>query len=103
MRLINTATLTLHDFTGAHVPKYAILSHHWTDEEVSFKEFAKGRSQEKKGYRKILQFCEFLRQWERDWAWVDTVCIDKRSSAELSEAINSMSDSLQTPWHACCC
>lgn len=24
------------------------------------------------------------------WAWIDTCCIDKRSSAELSEAINSM-------------
>lgn len=25
-----------------------------------------------------------------EWAWIDTCCIDKRSSAELSEAINSM-------------
>ena len=25
-----------------------------------------------------------------EWVWVDTCCIDKRSSAELSEAINSM-------------
>ena len=25
-----------------------------------------------------------------DWIWIDTCCIDKRSSAELSEAINSM-------------
>lgn len=24
-----------------------------------------------------------------DWVWVDTCCIDKRSSAELTEAINS--------------
>lgn len=25
-----------------------------------------------------------------DWAWIDTCCIDKQSSAELSEAINAM-------------
>ena len=25
-----------------------------------------------------------------DWVWIDTCCIDKKSSAELSEAINSM-------------
>ena len=25
-----------------------------------------------------------------DWVWVDTCCINKDSSAELSEAINSM-------------
>lgn len=90
MRLINTQTLTLHDFTGSNTPKYAILSHRWTDEELSFKEFSKGRSKDKKGYRKIVEFCEFLRRWGRGWCWVDTVCIDKRSSAELSEAINSM-------------
>lgn len=31
------------------------------------------------------------REQERvEWAWLDTCCIDKRSSAELSEAINSM-------------
>ena len=24
------------------------------------------------------------------WVWIDTCCIDKTSSAELSEAINSM-------------
>lgn len=97
MRLINTLTLTLHDFSGSDVPKYAILSHRWTDEEVSFKDFSKCRSTDKRGYQKIVQFCEFLRAWEREWAWVDTVCIDKRSSAELSEAINSMCDFIALP------
>ena len=35
----------------------------------------------------------FLEQAEKDgydWAWADTCCIDKTSSAELSEGINSM-------------
>ncbi|KAI1379115.1 HET-domain-containing protein [Hypoxylon crocopeplum] len=43
-----------------------------------------------RGYKKIVLTCK---QAERDglgWAWVDTCCIDKTSSAELSEAINSM-------------
>ena len=44
----------------------------------------------KLGYAKIAFTC---RQAQRDgwsYAWVDTCCIDKTSSAELSEAINSM-------------
>ncbi|KAK4135935.1 hypothetical protein BT67DRAFT_433312 [Trichocladium antarcticum] len=44
----------------------------------------------KTGYSKIAYAC---RQAERDgyhYVWVDTCCIDKRSSAEMSEAINSM-------------
>ncbi|KAK4234253.1 vegetative incompatibility protein HET-E-1 [Achaetomium macrosporum] len=44
----------------------------------------------KAGYAKIAYACS---QAERDgyrYVWVDTCCIDKRSSAEVSEAINSM-------------
>ncbi|KAF1951903.1 HET-domain-containing protein [Byssothecium circinans] len=49
-----------------------------------------GTGKNKTGYNKI-QFCG--QQAERDglrYFWVDTCCIDKSSSAELQEAINSM-------------
>ncbi|KAI0666560.1 heterokaryon incompatibility protein-domain-containing protein [Trametes maxima] len=39
---------------------------------------------------KVRHFCHFARERGFDWAWVDSCCIDKSSSAELSEAINSM-------------
>ncbi|KAL8404824.1 hypothetical protein RB594_009631 [Gaeumannomyces avenae] len=42
------------------------------------------------GYEKIVRICRLARERNIDWAWVDTCCIDKSSSAELSEAINSM-------------
>lgn len=45
---------------------------------------------DKTGYLKITASCK---QAERDgweYVWIDTCCIDKTSSAELSEAINSM-------------
>ena len=42
------------------------------------------------GYQKIKKFCELAARDGHDWAWVDSCAIDKRSSAELSEAINSM-------------
>ena len=42
------------------------------------------------GYKKIVDTCEQAKQDGYEWVWVDTCCIDKRSSAELSEAINSM-------------
>ena len=42
------------------------------------------------GYRKIQQTCEIACAQGIEYAWVDTCCIDKSSSAELSEAINSM-------------
>ena len=39
---------------------------------------------------KIRDCCSPAERRGFDWVWVDTCCIDKKSSAELSEAINSM-------------
>ncbi|KAM3421542.1 hypothetical protein BST61_g1931 [Cercospora zeina] len=91
MRLIHTSTLQFSDFLGSTIPKYAILSHVWSDSEVSYEDFLAGRKQDGYGYQKIVKLCEFARKkHDLQWAWIDTCCIDKRSSAELSEAINSM-------------
>ena len=71
-------------------PRYAILSHTWGAEEVTFKDLIEGTGKNKAGYEKI-EFCR--KQAASDdliYFWVDTCCIDKLSSAELSEAINSM-------------
>ena len=44
----------------------------------------------KSGYDKIKRCCEVASMDGFEYVWVDTCCIDKTSSAELSEAINSM-------------
>lgn len=97
MWLIHIDELTLEEFIGDQIPSYAILSHTWGKEEVSFRDFQNRELAETKaGFRKILEACnatrEFSRQYQLDlrYVWVDTCCIDKSSSAELSEAINSM-------------
>lgn len=90
MRLINTVTLQLEEFMNTDNLKYAILSHRWEDEEVSFQEYWQGQSTAKRGYKKIRKFCHIARATGLAYGWVDTCCIDKSSSAELSEAINSM-------------
>ena len=51
-----------------------------------YREAAKSKA----GYAKVLKSCEKARQDGHQYIWIDTCCIDKRSSAELSEAINSM-------------
>ncbi|XXH02316.1 hypothetical protein Hte_008689 [Hypoxylon texense] len=90
MRLLDVHTLELHEFQGADIPKYAILSHTWAEEEVSLQDLQAGRGPGKAGYEKIERTCNQARRHKLRWAWVDTCCIDKTSSAELSEAINSM-------------
>lgn len=105
MRLLNLYDLAFEEFYDDQIPSYAILSHRWGHHEVTHKDFLKKRTTDGPGYDKILDFCEFARKregrvWDEvrmelrtvpiQWGWVDTCCIDKRSSAELSEAINSM-------------
>jgi hypothetical protein len=95
MRLLHVepnGTFSLAEYFGDEVPPYAILSHTWgsDNEEVSFKDLTEGKGSNKKGYGK-LTFCARRALYDGlRYFWVDTCCIDKSSSAELSEAINSM-------------
>ncbi|KAF2101634.1 hypothetical protein NA57DRAFT_35802 [Rhizodiscina lignyota] len=82
--------LVLREFTSKDVPPYAILSHNWGRDEVSFQEVEAGTGRNKAGWKKI-NFC--AKQANADglrYIWVDTCCIDKKNAVELSEAINSM-------------
>ena len=93
MRLLNTKTFEFKNFYDSSLPEYAILSHRWgnEDDEVSYKQFRKASVPPNlPGLVKIQNFCRLANGRGFQWAWVDTCCIDKRSSAELSEAINSM-------------
>ncbi|KAK6217813.1 hypothetical protein LQW54_003101 [Pestalotiopsis sp. IQ-011] len=91
MWLINVHDLKLENFVPPHLPPYAILSHTWEDDEVTFQDFANLRvAKRRRGYAKIKKTCDLAAAAEINYAWVDTCCIDKSSSAELSEAINSM-------------
>jgi hypothetical protein len=57
---------------------------------VLFQEFQEGNAKHKKRYDKVVQSARLARERNLQYVWVDTCAIDKRSSAELSEAINSM-------------
>ncbi|PMD13871.1 HET-domain-containing protein [Hyaloscypha hepaticicola] len=102
MRLLNVSTRELHEFFN-DPPPYAILSHTWGKEEVTFEDLGEpkhtlklgykiGRPKytSKLGYKKIDGCCKRAQLSNFEWVWIDTCCIDKSSSAELSETINSM-------------
>jgi hypothetical protein len=83
---------SLAEFYGKQIPPYAILSHTWiaNHEEVTFKEIKKGKGKAKAGYQKLRFIASQATIDDLKYFWVDTCCIDKSSSAELQEAINSM-------------
>jgi hypothetical protein len=79
-------------FSDNKIPPYAILSHRWDadDQEVTLQDLTSGTVITKQGYTKI-QFCgKQAKDDGLEYFWVDSCCIDKSSSAELSKAINSM-------------
>ncbi|PVH77971.1 hypothetical protein DL98DRAFT_561393 [Cadophora sp. DSE1049] len=94
MRLLQSddnGNLSLTEFFESAIPNYAILSHRWGTDEVTFKDLTDGISKSKAGGYSKIQFCgEQARRDSLKYFWVNTCCIDKSSSAELSEAINSM-------------
>jgi hypothetical protein len=73
-----------------NVPRYAILSHTWGAEEVTFRDMTDGTGKNKAGYDKIRFCAEMARCHDWQYFWIDTCCIDKSNNTELSEAINSM-------------
>ncbi|KAI0449389.1 heterokaryon incompatibility protein-domain-containing protein [Xylaria acuta] len=93
MRLIEacSTSYTIREFVGS-VPKYAILSHTWGEDEVTLQDMQSSLdlARKKRGFWKIERCCEIARRQGIHYAWVDTCCIDKTNNAELSEAINSM-------------
>lgn len=110
MRLINVHNYEIREFYEGGIPQYAILSHTWgePEDEVTFQDMARLRQSSSKcpysaiiqatdieirrkpGMEKILFACQQAKEDGLEWAWVDTCCIDKTSSAELDESITSM-------------
>ncbi len=100
MWLLSTDRAELHFFISPEcvADGYAALSHVWDAQEQSFQDIQRIReSCAKEGTnprdfacRKIRRCCQLAESHGYKWVWIDTCCIDKMSSAELSEAINSM-------------
>jgi hypothetical protein len=90
-RLPGDSGFELAFFKDDLAPPYAILSHTWTDgQEVTYNDLLAGTGTDKNGYIKI-RFCgERAAADGLEYFWVDTCCIDKSTSDELSTSINSM-------------
>ncbi|KAF1941895.1 HET-domain-containing protein [Clathrospora elynae] len=91
LKRLSSGDFELVSFNDENPPPYAILSHTWTEgQEVTYKELVAGTGKDKIGYDKI-RFCGVRAAADSlEYFWVDTCCIDKSTSHELSTAINSM-------------
>lgn len=97
MRLLRTGPykpghekLELIEEVGRDIPDYAILSHTWGRDEVLYDHVRDGTSHTHQAYGKVVKAMQQAASDGFAYIWIDSCCIDKSSSAELSEAINSM-------------
>ena len=100
MWLLSTDRAELHQFNnpGQVHGGYAALSHVWDPVESSFQDMqclrkrceADGTIPRDYAPEKIRESCVIAERHGYKWIWNDTCCIDKRSSSELAEALNSM-------------
>lgn len=76
MRLLNSCSGEMRTFMSySDVPPYAILSHTWDEEEVSYQDWQTlpwPALQEKKGFQKIEYCCQQAARDGLEWVWVDT-------------------------------
>ena len=98
-------TFKFAEFEGKNIPPYAVASHRWCDDEATYVDVLENKNTESSGFEKVKGFCEFTK-WRNEefgkgravkgacpkieWMWIDTCCIDRRSSAEIAENITSM-------------
>lgn len=101
MRLLDTTTFEIASNSPAVFKQegYAILSHRWVGWEITFEQLgrhidalrAAGTTPlESPQQDKIRGACQTARSKGIKWMWIDTCCIDKSSTSELSESLNSM-------------
>ncbi|KAF4494515.1 beta transducin [Fusarium agapanthi] len=93
MRLLNVVTKRLESFFDNDIPRYGILSHRWGKDEITFQGLTQGsirNFQDRESFFKIWGLLNRAAKDGLSHVWIDTCCMDKSSSAELAEAINSM-------------
>lgn len=90
MRLLRTSDCELVEFSHSIVPPYAILSHTSGDDEYLSTDRNEPIRRDSAGFKKVAGCCAIVAGEGYEFIWIDTCCIDKTSSSELSESINSM-------------
>ncbi|PIL26306.1 hypothetical protein GSI_12062 [Ganoderma sinense ZZ0214-1] len=102
MWLLSTDRAELHYFARNFdaIGGYAVLSHTWSGDEQTLQAVrAIGERCRASGTNprddpalssKVRRCCILAEKHGYRWVWIDSCCIDKTSSSELSEAINSM-------------
>lgn len=91
MKLINVKSYELVEVLDSSIPPYAILSHTWGgDDTVAPTHWTRLATIQRSLPipEKVIRACEDVHRRGITYLWVDSLCIDSSSSADLDEAVN---------------
>jgi hypothetical protein len=72
MRLVHSTTLRLQEFADNEIPEYAILSHTWGRDEITFQDMQPNAIRRRQGYGKVSLCAQQAVRDGLEWVWVDT-------------------------------
>ncbi|KAL4953709.1 hypothetical protein BDW69DRAFT_184217 [Aspergillus filifer] len=98
MRLLDATTFELVEFLPGQLPPYAILSHTWETDEILFEDLIRGIASSKPGFEKLHRAGTQAIHDGLNYIWIDSCCVNKDSSSELSESINTMEGLTSCRW-----
>ena len=91
MKLLHTQTYRLDEFFDSDYPTYAILSHTWrSSDALSSSHLAYDPRLDRclPVHEKVIQACQKADSHGIHHLWVDSLCIDASSTADIDEAVN---------------
>ncbi|KAH8879936.1 hypothetical protein GQ53DRAFT_737898, partial [Thozetella sp. PMI_491] len=112
MKFLATASLKLVAFADDPPPDYAILSYTYSQpsDELTAQDVSRLSSADPAGnncqgrhaagLRRVIKACAYARARNIKYLWVDSLCIDQSSSAELAESVIA---SFRLVWDAALC
>lgn len=94
MKLLHTGSLNLHEFPEDNPPRYGTLSYTWGPpaDELSHRDVKDGADlcvRTSPSAHRVKLASQRAREMGYDYIWIDTLCIDQTSSAEVSEGVNA--------------
>ncbi|UKZ67720.1 uncharacterized protein TrAtP1_008878 [Trichoderma atroviride] len=80
MRLLNTKTYQISEFFDYNIPEYAILSHTWALEELTYQDLSQSielaRQRKPQGFAKVEGAYVLAQSEGYAYIWIDACCID---------------------------
>lgn len=88
MKLLHIKTCQVVEVPDSQLPTYAVLSHTWSNQDILASNCRADDLRRLEVHERTIRACQSAAHRGITHLWVDCLCIDSSSSADLDEAVN---------------